>query len=379
MINVLYFHNNVEISGGERSLLALWENLDRTRFCPYLVVPKVGDFSVEAERLGIVTTVIDIPSLRLGNTRSLYRVWRKLSALIQINKIDLLHSYAPRNNILAALLGKMKGIPVVWHERNLIYGQERDVSRALSVLPDAVISNSQAVAMRFLRGGKIPQKVRVILNGADLQRFHLAIVPSGIREVLGWQDQKIVGLVSNLHPRKNVEFFLQVALVISREEKDVSFLVVGGEFGSSGAGEQLRLKALAEHMGIKERIYFTGAQSDIRPYLADFDIYCAVTLKEACSRAMIEAMACGKPVVALDDGGNPEIVSDGETGILIAPGDAEAFARGVVRLLQDDPLRQGLARQGRLRAEELFDVKQNAARVQALYDELLELRRKGQR
>ena len=102
-----------------------------------------------------------------------------------------------------------------------------------------------------------------------------------------------------------------------------------------------------------------------------FDIGVAVTEREACSRAILEMMASGKPVVAFDTGGNAELIEHGVTGILVKFGDKKTFTRSVVDLLEDEEKRRKMSIQARRRAEEHFDVRINAQKTQEIYSELI--------
>ena len=123
-------------------------------------------------------------------------------------------------------------------------GGEEDISKKFLFLPDRVICNSRAVAGRFERGGKLPEKVRVILNGVDLEKFRV--------QGSEFREHMIVGIVSNLTKRKRVEFFLEAASKISVKTDNVSFLVVGGEFGNENSGRMEKLK----HTMVKMQINF---------------------------------------------------------------------------------------------------------------------------
>ena len=370
-VRILFLHNQSGISGGERSLLNLWRRLDRERFTPCLILPRQGLFSAAAEEEGLEVGYIDVPAIRPGNILRIFRALAALVKYIRAKKIDVIHSYSPRNNFLGAIAGRLSGIPVIWHERNLIYGDEADLSRKYIFLPDAVICNSLAVAERFREKGAIPSKIRVITNGVDLEEFNPRADAAGARQALGAGDRKIVGTVSNLGRRKRVEHFLEAASILGKTRSDVLFVITGGEF-PEGSGRMRELKSEADKMGLGGRVEFTGFSQDTASILAGFDVFVHATLKEACSRAIIEAMAAGKPVVAMDSGGNPEIVENGVTGVLVPSRDISALVKAIEGLLDDPAARKEMGKKGRARAEKLFDVSRNAAETERLYLDLRE-------
>lgn len=365
--NILYLHNISQISGGEQSLLNLWRHLDRERFNLFLLLPEKGDLEARAKSLGLSVHILSMPQLKWMNLFKILRAGWQLAHYCREKHIHLIHSYTPRNNIISSLVGRCLRIPVIWHERNLPVDNEKDITKQFLWLPDIVICNSQAVARRF----PPHQKVRVVLNGVDCHYFQFLPDNRLFKEKSGFSNQKVVGCVSNLNPRKRVEFFLEVAAGISKEYKGVTFCVVGGEFPDAQGQRLAELKALAMKSGLKDKMVFTDFQPDVREYLYAFDVFVHVTIKEACSRAILEAMASGRTVIAVNDGGNPELVEDGKTGLLIEAQDKEGFIRGVMDLFKDENKRMAMSLAARKRAEQLFDVRRNARETEAMYQELL--------
>ena len=127
-IRILYLHNSSEISGGERSLLNLWKNLDCDRFELFLILPEKGPLSQEAQKLVLRVSFLKIPKLHIVNGLPLLKVGFQLGWYLVQNNIQIIHSYSPRNNVLSAIVGRFLGVKVIWHERNLIYGDEKDIS-----------------------------------------------------------------------------------------------------------------------------------------------------------------------------------------------------------------------------------------------------------
>lgn len=362
-------HNKTEISGGERSLLGLWSNLDRDKFAPYLCLPKYGTFSKEAEKLDVTVYFSSVPKICFKNTIGIIRSILVLKNYVKTNGIKIIHSCTPRNNIISTIVGMLTGAKIIWHERVIPFGDEPDQSRKFLFLPHRVICNSNAVASRFKCKGKMPSKVRVILNGVDLNALNVHKEDKRVKEP---KSKRLVGIVTNLTVRKRVEFFLDAAAKIYNKCDDVSFMVVGGEFGEESYGRIDEIKKLAVDLGIEKDMVFTGFVEEVKPYLEKFDISVNVTEKEACSRAILESMALGKPVVAMDSGGNPELLENGISGILTGPDDMESFVNSVVSLLEDKKRCLEMGSAARCRAEKLFNVERNARETEAVYRELVD-------
>ncbi|MFH0754193.1 MAG: glycosyltransferase family 4 protein [Candidatus Omnitrophota bacterium] len=369
MVDVLYVHNASMISGGERSLLQLWAALDRALFTPHVLLPQDGVFAQEIRRSGVDVAFWRAPALRPWTTPDILRARRGLMEIVRLKNIRLIHSYAPRNNLLSSWVGRDAGVAVVWHERNLLWQGEGDVSRMCLGWPDGIICNSRAVAARFQVKGMIPDKVRVILNGVDADYFMPSVCKAEDKARLGWGTRKVLGVVTNLEPRKGVEVFLDIAAAMARQCPDVLFVVVGGCYGS-GDRRVAALKQRALELGLEDNLVWMGFQSDVRPFVRAFDIHVHVTMQEACSRAILESMSMRVPVVAFDDGGNPELIVDGETGYLVPSGRADLMVQRLVSLVDRDVELLKTGQAARQRVQAVFNAQRNAIQTQAFYQEL---------
>ena len=211
-----------------------------------------------------------------------------------------------------------------------------------------------------------------MLNGVDLEKFKPLKDDTPLKIKLGGgQGEKWVGMVTNLNKRKRVEFLIQIIPLVIRRQPDVKFLIIGGEFPDEGGHRLKELQDLAYGLGVHHHLIFTDFQDDVRPFLNILDVFVHVTVKEACSRAILEAMACSKAVIAINDGGNPELIDDGKTGFLIGPDSLEELAEKIIGLLTDEQRRRTMGQEARLRVEKLFDVKRNAKKTQEIYLELM--------
>lgn len=382
MVNVLFLHNGVEISGGERSLLSLWQSLDRSRFSPVAVLPEKGAFSEQAGAAGVPVEILSVPPLKLWFTPAFAQSGQALGQLVEARGIDVIHSYSPRNNILAcqvrSKVNRMKKeakkrVSVIWHERNLLNKGEIDLSKWLSSWPDAFVCNSRAVAARFADMKGYSQRVSVIHNGVDAQFFQPCPKEEKekIKASLGWQGRRIIGLVSNLNRRKGVDEFLRIAAELAKSDSQLFFVVVGGSFGGKRTEQIDELRSISSKLGIGNKVVFTGFVADVQKYLKVFDVFCAVTRREACSRALLEAMAAGLPVVAVNEGGNSELVENGLTGVLVPPDNIMDFSTALRDLLSNKARLEQYSAAARKRVMSCFDLRVNVSATCALYDRLV--------
>jgi glycosyltransferase involved in cell wall biosynthesis len=149
------------------------------------------------------------------------------------------------------------------------------------------------------------------------------------------------------------------------------FLVVGGAIFGIQDSYPERLHGLAAELGIEDRVVFTGQLADVRPALAAMDLFVHPGDPEPFGLVNLEAMAMGKPIVAFAHGALPEIVLDGETGLLAPPGDEGALAEAVIELLGDPNRRSVMGKAGRARVEAHFTAQRMADEVDAALGALL--------
>jgi glycosyltransferase involved in cell wall biosynthesis len=158
---------------------------------------------------------------------------------------------------------------------------------------------------------------------------------------------------------------------VLKARDDVKFLIVGDDPGPAGEFRN-QLQEMVESLGLEQKVIFLGWCKDIPGVMAQLDgVVHASTAPEPFGLVVIEAMAMGKPVIATNAGGIPEIVEDGQTGLLIPLKDSTAMAEAILKLLNDDPLALRFGQAGRKRVEEHFDIRSNVAKVEKVYRELL--------
>lgn len=236
-------------------------------------------------------------------------------------------------------------------------------------LADCWIANSKATANDIRPYAHQP--VRTIPNAIDLDCFDqmtlfvAPILPSTRNSSFS------VAMIGGLNPWKDQKSFVQLAIDILEMRQDISFYLVGG-------GQQtpygLELKRLVRHSGFQDHIHFLGYVDNIPALLTELDVLIHTMPFESFGRVFIEAMAARRPVIAFDSGGASEIVVNGETGVLVSPGDVEAMAEAVDRLLDDPATRRRMGKAGRKRVEEYYTLDRHCRAVADVYDELLAMR-----
>jgi len=387
---VLFVNPGTELGGAEQSLLLLLQGLRTHGVESGVALFGDGPFRAGLSGLGIPAVNLAVPSFvrKAGRYTSPHGAGclttaalvatalpaaSRLAALARRMKATLIHTNGMKAHLLGGLAGRMTGIPVVWHLRDFPPDglRGRLFRGAARRLPALVLVNSEAVggAIRATPGGR--PRVRRLYNPVDLSRFHPATPRGRIRGELGLSGAApLVGLIAHLTPWKGHELFLTIARAVADMHPPARFIVVGGPiYGTNGHQGYLdRLRARAAALGLSDRVAFLGARSDVPEILADVDVlvHCP-TAPEPFGRAVAEAMAAGRPVVAARCGGIPEIIEDGAAGLLVEPGDAKGFAAAVAALLDNADRRARLGAAGRRRAETLFQMGTHTAAVLEAY------------
>jgi glycosyltransferase involved in cell wall biosynthesis len=211
-----------------------------------------------------------------------------------------------------------------------------------------------------------PQKIAVVNSGLDLERYRKTNIEAGKKkaELKAAPDALLVGMVGRLDPIKGPKYFVEAGRLILQKFPQVKFLVVGdGSLRNS-------LECQCKKLNILESFIFTGWREDIPELLSILDLLVLPSLNEAVGRILIEAAACGIPVVATRVGGVPEIVKDNETGILVPPRDALALARGISALLEDKGKRLAMAEAARRWVDDKFSAGVMVNKISNCYEEL---------
>jgi N-acetylglucosaminyl-diphospho-decaprenol L-rhamnosyltransferase len=372
---ILFLHEASRMSGAEQSLLQLVRFLNNRRYKPFIVLPADGQFAQELRARGVVVIVAAFPRVRaLIGVFSMIVI---LQRIMRENGIQVIHSNSIRTHMYAAIAGKLEGVPVVWHQRNLITTEAVDPDRAFSFLPDRIICNSHAIARRFMSKGKLLPKVEVVHNGVDIHTFLPSINAQPVREKLHiLPHETVVGIASRFGPDKGHEIFLQAARLIMDgfTPGHFKFLVVGDAVFDADRWRDGYLKNMARSFGLQEQVIFAGYNDSMPQMYAAMDIFVLASHAEPCGRVILEALSMAKPVIVTRSGGSAEMVQDGVTGILIPSGDPVALAGAILRLVSNKQLSKELGDMGRETVAKHFSIQKNVEQIERIYGELTNTR-----
>src|SRR5216117_4134712 len=353
---VAYVIGELGKGGAEYQLYELLRHLDRRRFTPRVFVLAPGGWWIEPIRaLGV--PVEEIPRRGPADVRRLAR----LRVALRCFAPHLLHTILWSGNSYGRLAALGLGIPVVIAAERVVpayRGWQVMVERALDRVTDAYLVNCEAIAAWQVERKRLPrEKIEVIPNGIDLGRLPpFSLDRRRARLAAGLQrDRRLVAGVGRLDAQKDFPTFLRAAAMIAAEFPDVDFLVVGdGE-------ERAALEALARRVGL-------GAlRHDVPRLLAAADVLALTSIYEGFPNVVLEAMATGAVAVATNVGGCRELVTSGETGLLVPTRAPAAVAAAMGRVLRDPALARRLATAARQRVEGAFSVDVMARRTMDAY------------
>jgi len=340
-LRVMFVITCMPVGGAETLLVELIRRMDRARFVPELCCLKY---------LGPLGEVLarEIPTFtRLLAHKYDVAVFGRLVGLLRREKIDAVVTVGTGGDKMfwGRLAGWWAGVPVICsalHSTGLPDHVELP-NRLLAPLTDAFIAVARPHA-RYLaeREGCPASKVRVIPNGVDTERFKPRPADPSLRaELRIAEGSPVAGIVAALRPEKNHALFLEVARLVRQEIPSAQFLVVGDGV------ERDKLERLAIELEISSAVRFLGTRHDVPEVLSLLDVFVLTSHMEANPVSVLEALACGKPVVAPAVGSVPETVLEGETGYLAEPGNAQQIAERVILLFRDPAQAAEMGQRGR--------------------------------
>lgn len=373
--NLLFVTHYTGIGGGEMVLLNLARHLDRARYTPHLLVPSEGQV---AERWRMLGGPVHILPFRGATEFFIPAIWarfpitRKIEALIRAQRIDALHSdYHSLPMALPA--AERAGIPAMWTCMGW-WTRPKRWQQALFRRPTATMALDEAVRAGYVGQPPFmsPDDITLVYPGVDTAQFHPGVDGARVRFQAGIaQNAPVVALVARFQQVKGHEVFQAMARQVALQIPEARFIVAGENVHGQSADEAYKqriLQAAQDDPLLRDRLIYLGFRDDVERVMAAADVLVCSSQFESYGMALIEAMACGTPVVSTRVGGPSETVAHGETGYLVDPGDAEALARHVIALLRDADLRARMGAAGRARVEACFSADAQARAFMAVAD-----------
>jgi glycosyltransferase involved in cell wall biosynthesis len=294
--------------------------------------------------------------------------WR-LSRLVKQLRPDVIHAHDPHGVAMAALALSMSGArtprplpPLVAARRVDFHIKGNALSRWKYRQVDCFICASSAIREMIVADGVPAERAVTIHEGIDLGR--VAAAPrANLHEDL-WlpHDAPIVGNVAALVAHKGQRHLIEAAAIVVKKVPDARFVIAG-----EGELRSMLERQIKEHR-LEKHVFLAGFRPDILSVHKAFDVFVMSSLTEGLGTSLLDAMACGKPIVATKAGGIPEVVVDGQTGLLVEPRDDEGMADAIVRLLRDETIRRRMGTAGEARVRERFSSERMVQDTLAVYE-----------
>ena len=355
-VRLLFLVTTFDRGGTEKIITQLARCLPRNRYAVAVAALQGRSGRIAAE---LTATGVPTHDLRMQTKLDLGGALR-LRALLKRERIEILYSFLFHANLMARLMGGWGGPPVrVCAER--IAGWEGPMRRLLNRLTAGlathVVAVSEAVRDETARTLRVaPERIAVIPNGVNTHAFAPASRPV---------EAPVIGCTGRLHAKNGHPTLLDAFAAIRQAVPEARLLLVGD------GPERGSLERAVSRLGWGEAVTFAGEQADVRPWLHRMAVYVQPSISEGMSNSILEAMACGLPVVATRVGGTPEVVEDGISGLLVPPKDPAALATALVALLGHPARRAAMGAAGRDRVATRFSEADMIRRTTAFLDALV--------
>lgn len=378
MIKVLHIHTLPVISGSGINTFLTMQGMDR----------RIYDVELACAPGGRLINLVQEHNMKVRVFRNLVQPLHPLKDLLALldlsfflirNPYHIVHTHNSKAGFIGRLAAKLARIPVIvhtvhgfsFHEQEPVWRRIlfRNLERLASHWSDKMIFISQPLIHWALRERVVrEEKIVKIYSGIELDRFRPVTRDLKNRIKKKWklkEDEPVIGIVSKLWEGKGHVTLIKAFSELKREIKNARLVIVGEGYMHK------KLFKLVNKCGLKDAVLFTGFQMDVSKIIATFDVAVLPSFFEGMGRALLEAMAMEKPVVATSIGGIPDLVAHGVNGFLVSPGNVEELAGAIKRILEDKNLARKMGKAGRNRINEQFSVAFMVQSIEKVYRDLL--------
>ena len=351
--------------GTERLVIEICRRLGPSVDSTVCCLDKAGEWAPQLTGAGVPVFALERrpgfhPSLAL-----------RVARLIDRHEIDVVHChhYSPfvYGALAKVLTGLKRRVRLVFTEHGRLSNappsaKRRWVNPLLAMVPGQVCAVSADLKRHMVAEGFPPDRIHVLYNGIDPGELPGEDERLRARTALGIpRDAYVVGAAGRLDPVKNLPALVDAHAAVAQHKPGARLVIIG-----SGP-MQAELESQARARGIADAVHFTGYRADVRALMAACDSYVNCSTYEGVSLTILEAMAAGLPVVATRVGGNPEVVVDGETGVLVPIG-SPALTEELIALAGNPLRRRALGGAGRQRVVRQFSIERMVEEYRQAYD-----------
>ncbi len=361
-MNILQIISSSRTSGAEKHVMVLAQYLQKRGHTVTVVCPPDGWLPEQLDLAGI-------PTMRLPMRGKLApKSVIAMSKFIKANKVDVVHTHLTRATYMGVIAGAIAKVPVI----STVHVLTKDA--AYRWLPRGnrhwVVAVSDFLRNGLLARGVSEQRVHTVYNGTEIDPD---LVPSAaqnleVRKELSIADDVVlVGQIGRVDEFKGAQLLVETVKSVVLSHPNIHFMFIGQaqpEFEQS-------LRQIAEDGHVSDHVTFLGVRNDVARLLGALDIVTLPSINEACSMAIIESMASGKPVIATRAGGNPELIDNGITGLLVER-NSEALGAAILELATDREKSERMGTAASVRAKNTFIAPVMAKNMEEVYFRILD-------
>jgi len=360
------------LNGGERSMLQVFDALDRSRWDVVALAPAAGPLAEELAARSIFTVPFRVRDGE-GDKLPASVLLEQLVRHARATDVDVIHANSLSMGRLTGALASRLKAPCVAHLRDILrlsHTAVADLNRN-----DRLVAVSHAARDYHIGQGIDSRRVAVVHNGIDCNHWAPRQPTGALRAELGIpQDAFVVLSVGQIGLRKGQDVLARAVKCGGDEFAQVHCVVVGERNSEKQESVEFERMVRAEFATgpLANRIHWLGRRNDIKFLMTEADLLVHCAHQEPLGRVLLEAAASGLPIVATDVGGTAEILVDGESAMLVQPGSPDDLAGTLAAMLRSDALRAGFSRAARDTVRTRFDIESAAARLAAVWDQALE-------
>lgn len=366
MLNILHLIHYLSGGGTESYIYSLAKKLHNNKCKFYIAYSRPGPGLLLFKDMEIDAIQLDM------NSPYDFKAIKDLKNLCEKLSIDVIHTHFLRENYISVFSKIIGNKAAIINTSHVLYQNKKSVmftNRFITMHNNKIIAVSNAVKEHLIKEGISSNKIQVIYNGIDMDYWSMKR-EFGIRKEFSIDnDDFVIASVARFSDEKGHHFLLETIALLKElidtkklKYPKVKFLLVGD-------GELLcQCKDLAINLGINEDVIFTGHRTDIKSILRNCDLFVCHSKSEALGISILEALACGLPVIATDSGGTNEVINNNtDCGILVNYGDKEGFARAIMKLMMDKALYEKYKENGYNILKEKFNLDKTVEETYTLY------------
>jgi glycosyltransferase involved in cell wall biosynthesis len=350
-----------EWRGGQRQALLLCREIRKRGYAVTLVAQPGSPLHEKAAAENIPVLPVEVK----GETH--FGASWKISRAMKREGCALAHFHDAHAVSVGGRAARRAGVPIRVVSRRVDFPLKQNPfsRRKYGRDIDVIVAISEGVKDVLLKGGIPADRIEIVPSGIDFTPFAEVSDRTFLRREFGFADDDyLVGIVAHLEGHKGHKYLIEAARLLKPRAPKMKFIIVG-----KGSLE-LDLEEQTRDLHVDDLVFFLGFREDVPRILASLDLFVLSSYLEGLGTSIMDAMASRLPVVATMVGGIPEVVKDGETGILVLPRDAIALADAIERLYKDRALGRRLGRQGYEAVHQKFSAEAMAARIISLYEKI---------